>query len=206
MSHDPVRIALIGNPGSGKSSIAKELCRLTGARPLSFAEYLRHELATALGQDYAIRGTLPPSEHGKRMTDPATKDAYRPLLQAWGAFRRQEQPDYWLRRVEDRIFNGRGYVIDDARYDNEHAALARLGFKFVALDGGAYMRPLRGTEAEHESERNWPQWDPYLYLSYREGVSHQAYRIILALGLSVNEVGAAEIAEHLGDVALGGVA
>lgn len=172
-------IVLVGEPGSGKSTIGEALLTLARGFRVSFAGPLKDELAFMLAPNLSgVRRTL-----RRAMDDPATKDKYRPLLQALGSFRRAEDAEYWVRMVLARIRDDTFYVIDDCRYANEADALMRLGFKFVRLESGETTRPLEGAQAEHESERDWPSFRVHLVLSYEKGPAHQAGRIARAFGM-----------------------
>lgn len=170
------RIALCGPPGSGKTSIAREF----GSLVISFADALRLEVATGFGGSGRDI-----DHHAAAMTDPKLKDRYRPLLQAWGALRRQQDPDYWLKQVED-LLEQRGMdkqiiVVDDCRYDNEYAMLKRRGFLFVLLEAGQTTRIQSVTAQAHASEQEWPKFAFDLTLPYKEGPSNQARELARAL-------------------------
>ncbi|MCZ2108547.1 MAG: hypothetical protein LC118_03085 [Dehalococcoidia bacterium] len=191
-----MNFALIGAPGSGKSSIADAL----GVR-MSFADGVRREVAGYLGpilqmHSDEIRELLDLWSSGvthsdilRYMTDPITKDAFRPLLQVWGTdFRRAQDPDYWCRALETRIRrsmaedSSRRLVVDDCRFPNEYNLLKSLGFKFVTLESGANTRPLSGAQLAHESERYWPRFSVDLVLDYKPGPGVQAQRILALMG------------------------
>lgn len=166
------RIALIGSPGSGKTAIAHTL-----GHTISFAGTLRYEVAETL----ADATGEPVMTWVDRMLDPATKDEYRDLLQAWGSFRRQRDPDYWVRQVERRIrilSNADVLCVDDARMPNEYTMLKRMGFYFIRLLDGPYVRNLTGEQLQHESERYWREWDVDGVLVYNEGLQRQAQTIM----------------------------
>lgn len=178
-----MNFALIGAPGSGKSSIADAL----GVR-MSFADGVRREVADYLlpiicmVTDGAISDEYDVLTY---MTDPGTKDAFRPLLQTWGTeFRRTQDPDYWCRALEQRIVRSmsedqsRTLVVDDCRFPNEYEMLRRKGFKFIRLESGAYTRPLTGEQLLHASEQHWPQFPVDLVLDFQPGADTQAQRIL----------------------------
>lgn len=174
----PTGIALVGEPGSGKSSIADALVALVGGERLSFAGALKDEVANALGWTDTFKNL-----HRERMDIPDVKDAYRPLLQAWGSFRRAEDPEYWLRIVTAGIKPGQFYAIDDCRYNNEHNALMRYDFRFVRLESGETTRPLNDEQRSHASEKDWPRFFCDLILPYERGPEIQARRIAERFGL-----------------------
>ena len=82
---------------------------------------------------------------------------YRQLLQAWGTeYRRRQDPDYWVKRLEKKLRGLERVVIDDVRFPNEVEMIQRLGGKVIRID-----RP--GTvESTHASENvlnDFTGWD-----------------------------------------------
>jgi hypothetical protein len=188
------RIALLGNPGSGKSSIGDALIDLAGGTRLSFADGVKEEAALvhafAEGLYDEDRDTIRIATRVreavvKEMQDPEKKDRYRRLLQVWGTdFRRAENPQYWIEQWAkkfNKIREGANIVVDDCRFPNEEVALRSNGFYFVRLLDGETTRPQGATEAVHESESYWPKFVTDLDLSYEAGPEHQARRILSAL-------------------------
>jgi len=174
-------VALVGEPGSGKTSTGEALLTLMGGKRISFAGALKDELSLLLSSHY--KGRQRSVRH--EMDDPATKDRFRPLLQALGSFRRDEDIDYWVRDGIRGIHPEGFFVVDDCRYPNEYTKLREFGFKFVRLESGATTRPLTGAQAEHGSEAYWRDFPVDLVLTYEAGPEHQALRIIDELGLKV---------------------
>lgn len=79
-------IILIGEPGSGKSTIAEALCQQLAWTRVSFAGPLKDEVAEALtiadeGSDIDFKRIR------TEMDDPLTKDFYRGILQWRGGGR-----------------------------------------------------------------------------------------------------------------------
>ena len=171
-------VALLGEPGSGKTTIGNALLELEGGMRLSFAGALKNELANGLAfvEDYGFdRQAF--RRHRAAMDDPATKDTYRSILQWWGSLRRAEYEDHWAHKVLDQMVYGGFYVVDDCRYWNEYRMLSDAGFAFVSLGPGETTRRLTGEQAAHPSEQDWPSFPPNLVLPYQRGPAAQAARI-----------------------------
>jgi hypothetical protein len=182
----PLRVAFIGAPGSGKSAIAdawlarhKDKHIEGNTFRLSFAWALKGELAEALAAT---------ANHEKdaffrlvaEQKDPATKDKYRSLQQAWGQFRRDADEHYWLNKVLaiiDRVPETCYVAVDDCRFPNEEAALRERGFVFVHLLSGETTRVLTPEQVADESERYWAQWHADVVLPYVLGADEQAARL-----------------------------
>lgn len=178
------RIALLGNPGSGKTSIGDALIELAGGERLSFSHQVKREAVRAmLGVNR--RAITPENEDAllERMQNPETKDEYRALLQMWGTdFRRAQNPNYWVTKVAQLIVADAGnQVIDDCRFVNEFELLDGRGFYFVRLEDGPTTRPMTPEQAAHESEQYWRDFPVDLTLSYVGGPEGQARRILAAL-------------------------
>lgn len=172
-------IAFYGPPGAGKTTAARYLSSRYAFSPISFAGPLRVELVAALCSSSFMYSPDSCSECARRMRethDTATKARYVPLLQAWGAFRRAEDPDYWvgtarrtLRRWTGAGIGGRA-VVDDLRYDNEREMLLAEGVIPVLVDA-----PGRALKPAHESEMDWPNW-PVECLVENRGTLEDFYR------------------------------
>ena len=191
-------IALIGEPGSGKSAIAAELAELLEWEELSFAGQLKSDVAMMLAhQAFSFDIDSRYSEwfcHLEAMAAPATKDKYRPLLQAYGSYRRAEHEDYWLERALRAMSPNSKYVIDDCRYMNEYEALRARNFQFVYLQPGPTTRGMTDEQAAHESEQDWRKFMVVIDLTYEAGPKHQAERIIHMLQNRVSSTFADDLA------------
>lgn len=187
----PPSVALIGPPGSGKSSIAAVYAALVGGRVMSFAEALRLEVAWAIAgseaQETIARGTHDARKlvryHYGRMRNPETKDVYRRLLQVWGTeFRREQDADYWVRAlVKDFARRSVPVAVDDCRFPNEYAALKELGFVFIRLEPGDTVREQSEEALAHPTEQYWSTFDVDYTLPYTEGPEVQAETLLAAL-------------------------
>lgn len=120
-------LALCGRMRSGKDSIASYLIREFGYKKLSFAHALKTEVSKASGCTVEEMDVEP------------LRSQIRSVLQAWGTeFRRSQDPDYWVKKLEDRMVNDNVYlspsVITDARFPNEIDMLRHYGFTVVHVN------------------------------------------------------------------------
>lgn len=184
------RIALLGNIGSGKSSIAKAWLAshrvdAEDHRPLylSFAGALKAELARMLS--HVDDGDV--LDYVQAQLDPERKDEFRSLQQALGQYRRSQDPDYWLKKVmlivdgatraDVRARETTFVAIDDCRFPNEEKALRERGFVFIRLADGSTTRKMTEAQAADESEQHWRKFHADIVLPYRKGPEAQAARI-----------------------------
>ncbi len=131
---EPRIIGLAGRMGSGKDAVA-DILKGHGYERIAFADAIRAEV------DHAIRvGSTPrsmPSEMQDDMlrSDAAdvwakpTSDPMRRILQWWGTElgRQQRHPDYWVRRIAERLSVTGAYVVSDCRFSNEVEWIHRAG-------------------------------------------------------------------------------
>ena len=118
-------IGLSGKIGTGKTTLADLLCgHLDGVR-MSFADALREEVRDC----YGVPMELMLTQEGKN-TVVADGHTVRDLLQMHGVFRREGDPDYWTRKLDDRIdaSTASTVIIDDVRFQNEAQLVRALGF------------------------------------------------------------------------------
>lgn len=166
-------VALVGPPGSGKTTIAEALIKKLGGRRYSFATALREQVAWALGNGAEERV----SGYMAAMDSHEDKHPYRALMQAWGSFRRWEKRRYWIDRLLPNLRSDPAFV-DDCRYKDEWLALLDRDALFVRLAPNPHIAVLPDTLARHESEQDWKEFPVDLELSFEDGPEHQAERVI----------------------------
>jgi len=169
-------IGLTGHAGSGKDSCAAALCA-AGWASIAFADALRIEVASAFGIDIreltqrtakeTPRRTLAAgggqnanwlrfiAVNGFSLIEPRSP---RWVLQRWGEFRRQTDPQHWVRPVVywtsyQRQRGCPGLVVTDVRMPNEALALRGLAGTIVRVHR-AEAAPLASDTATHECERH----------------------------------------------------
>jgi hypothetical protein len=175
MNSTPVIVGLVGRAGSGKDSVATALARF-GFCSLAFADALRIEISQAWRMDQRMltdrvlkERPLPALAIGMctqpefmRWALSQDLDLHQPrsarwLMQQWGTdFRRAQNPDYWVRVVEQlarrKIGTGwRRIVITDVRMTNEVDLVHRLGGALVRVHRPD-LPPMPADTAGHDSE------------------------------------------------------
>lgn len=59
----------------------------------------------------------------------------RSLMQWWGTeYRRNQDPEYWVKKAMQKCTGYRRYVIDDVRFPNEFAAIKNSGGRLVRVE------------------------------------------------------------------------
>lgn len=173
------RIALIGDFGSGKTTIAQAWCDIVGGVKLSFAEALKWEVAYTLA--HADDDMSLVDYYYDQMLSPITKDKYRTLLQWWGTeYRRAQDPEYWLKKMQGSLLiaKDKPIAIDDCRFDNELKLLRSEGFRIIRLESGATVRPQTNEQQGHASEQDWKHWSVDTVLPFELGPEVQAQKLV----------------------------
>lgn len=137
----PAVIGLCGYAGAGKDAVFRAMQELrTDVVRVAFADALKTEVAEACG--------VPLEELEQN------KPKFRELLQAWGVWRRSQNPDYWVSQAADKCYvvatEGKTSVITDVRFQNE------VGW--IKENGGVVIRVERtgvGAVNAHVSEHEW---------------------------------------------------
>ena len=166
-------IGLVGPAGVGKTTFARTLLSV-GARDkgsqgflCSFATPLRQEIVKMYGKQHAkfltrfSDKTTPvvfgQGESWARKIYGEVPQTYRQLLQFHGTYRRKQDPEYWLKKMDEHLSDLTHYlgivdpviVFDDVRYQNELDYVENLGGKVYELS----RRGFNPYELSHESEK-----------------------------------------------------
>jgi hypothetical protein len=98
------------------------------------------------------------------------------LLQWWGTeYRRAQDPDYWVKKVQEKIYDFHGVVlIADVRFQNEFSFIKEIGGALVNVsrlnaDGSPFVSPDRDPNHISENTLNDSPWD--FYIKARSGES-----------------------------------
>ena len=133
-------VGLVGYSGSGKDSVAEELCRWGGFTRYAFADSLKSLL---LATDKTYGNSLERLELWKRKGLHGTREK----LQNLGQRLRDYDEDFWVKSMP-AILADRA-IITDIRYPNELEWVKRRGGLVVAIH-----RPGYGPVNDHQSETN----------------------------------------------------
>lgn len=151
-SIDTCVVYFAGPMGSGKSTSARliqsPLSMLLGednCTIVSFAEAVRKEVSERMGIPIELTRTqegklaklddvVPDWEHKKETVMAVLEKSpttVREALQMWGMYRRSIDPNYWVNRTLESIYNiaymgCRAIIVDDVRFGNEATALKRI--------------------------------------------------------------------------------
>jgi len=120
----PKIIGLTGKMGAGKDTAGEYLVKTYGYVRRAFADGVREEASEKF-----------PELDREIWTKPTSKRA-RILLQWWGTeYRREQDPQYWVKRLVGGLNPSRRYVITDVRFPNEATALTLLGGEVWRVEG-----------------------------------------------------------------------
>lgn len=180
-----ITIGLTGLPGVGKDTIAKWLVENHGFVSIGFADALKLEAAKAFGVNKSLFNDrehkttphpylcmaectnikfiiwfLKQSSELKVAYDPLMPRSPRFIMQAWGDFRRSENPHYWVGIVMSFIVTvpkSRGVCITDVRYSNEASEILRLPRETYILRVERPRNPFVDTGDHHSSNTPLPE-------------------------------------------------
>lgn len=81
---------------------------------------------------------------------------FRQLLQLFGTeYRRRQDPDYWVKRLEEKLKGHERVVIDDVRFPNEVEMIHRLGGRVIRIDRPGPAESTHASEIELDSFDGW---------------------------------------------------
>lgn len=109
----PPLLALGGKKGAGKDSIAKLITIGYGYERVALADALKDELS----EIYDIERW--------EFDAPIIKELHRSLMKKHGMMRREQDPDYWLKKAH--LFSASNVVVTDCRMENERALVRSRG-------------------------------------------------------------------------------
>lgn len=172
-------LGFVGAVGAGKDT-AVDVLEAAGYRRIAFADELRREVSRAFGvpvEFLTARATkeLPSpllalcncadpafvrrvlevegvaDEDAKGLAMAASRSPRR-IQQLWGTeYRRAQDEDYWVRKVERLIAAGGKWAVSDVRMENEIQLVQRYGAVFeVVMEGG--LNAIDPAGAGHLSE------------------------------------------------------
>ena len=152
----PIIIGITGKMRSGKTTLANRLANYCETEVLSFATYVRQEVANSFFPHEPV-----PMNELLRL-EAADKGTVRPILQAFGHGKRTLiYNDYWVEKLATDVRNNYKDVdvvfIDDVRYVNEIEYIMNHGGYIVRLSCDEDILLERGASADallHPSENN----------------------------------------------------
>ena len=81
---------------------------------------------------------------------------FRQMLQLYGTeYRRRQDPDYWVRRLEAKLHGLERVVIDDVRFPNEVEMIQRLGGRVIRIDRPGPNESTHASETELDGFDGW---------------------------------------------------
>lgn len=158
------------------------LPKIQDVRRVNFADELRREVTRAIDRAGSVHKLLSARIDGHilpewvvadpspDMGDPLLPHGKHPkLLQWWGTeYRRNEDPDYWVKKWFEQIDNFKGTVVTgDLRFLNEAKAVQYIGGKTINVtrlnvDGSKYYSSDRPMDHISEVELDGHNWDYYI--------------------------------------------
>lgn len=147
-------IGIAGVKGVGKSTVASMLAEMIPDIIIfAWADALKSEVSDMIGQFTGERPSRDDMEALKA-------EVYGPLFQGWGAYRRREEEDYWIKAWERERPTGARCIIPDTRHFNEVEHLKDNGGTLIFINGPSHWEgDVRSSQ--HESERHVPELKPY---------------------------------------------
>lgn len=167
-------IGLLGYAGSGKDTAADAICRLSKhVRRGAFADSLREEVASAFCVSPEL---LVDRETKQKPTDAlrlskCSDDKFfgfilrqpieyteryncspRVTMQMWGDYRRSTDPDYFVKKLREKIHavppTTEVFVVSDVRYNNERHMIRQFGDPLLIWVHRPEVGPVNGHSSE----------------------------------------------------------
>lgn len=195
-------IGISGKIGTGKSTLANEIQKLTGFAKFALADAVKEEVSKYYGvpldwcythkswsrfvdEFYYIDGlrTLVPTK---------TCMTIRDLLQFHGTeVRRKQDPEYWTKQAQIKLNRYAhegcsGVIIDDVRFESEVRFIKDNGGIVIRLEPYEGWMPSPGATASHESEialDRYKDWAAKLRPQFGE-LAREAEFIVKLFGLT----------------------
>lgn len=157
-------VGVAGPIGAGKDVIASHLIKKYCFTRIAFADQLKQDVLTRFARTLRALWTLnaqpgePTSDDLWAMVYLSKPPGVRELLQEYGSeVRRQDDPDYWVKRWKRAAREKRAFVVaPDVRFVNEAQAIKSQHGLLLKVE-----RPGK-EEVGHASEtglRDWTDWD-----------------------------------------------
>jgi hypothetical protein len=155
-------IGISGKIGVGKTTLANEICKLSGFTRTAFGDVLKREVSERFGFDpqlcYSATGKEAVVFHPD-FPNPNGAMTVRQVLQWYGTdVCRKQHPGYWVRRMNEEIPDG-DVIIDDVRFPDEADFVRDRGGLLVRLL--PYPEWIPGEFAEHKSETALDGYKPW---------------------------------------------
>lgn len=150
-------IGICGEGEAGKDTLAGLLSAEYG--------YCRHALADSLKEDISrlLWPTISARIGVSRINDQKKANPdMRSLLQAYGALMRQENENFWIDRLLNKIHSDSAVVVPDVRFLNEIAMVRQRAGIMILVERPGHESNLTATQRAHITEQEWrtyKNWD-----------------------------------------------
>lgn len=205
ITNAPRLIGLTGANGAGKDTVASMLAGLIRSSDqktavLAFADALYEEVAQAFGvtvERLKHRTTKETPSFEFRLVeckDEAFRNRFemelwrehrspRQILQWWGTeYRRAQQPDYWVQRLQDKAAEMAAagithIIVSDVRFADEAAAIRTMGGQIWRV----HRPSLQATGTGHVSEVTGEEFAPEVTITNQGSFDHLRLTLLQTL-------------------------
>lgn len=176
-------IAITGNAGSGKSTIAKMIVK-HGYSEIQFSSKLKDIVSIIFNWDRrSLSGESTNSRRWREDIDPlwsSRLDRYvdpRTILQQVGTdlFRNHLDPNIWIYSIEDEVLDSLPVVVSDLRFPNEAEYIKSLGGYVIRVVRDNYNRS--NNNDLHESETHIDGIDADYFIDNNGSISDLYERV-----------------------------